>query len=277
MIINSYNLSRTFLAFGTLITLLFNSNYTLFGLDVTHLNNTLFDYNLFFLLKDNLFLAKTLSILVLSLVISGYYPRITGVLHWYVTFSFFLSSTVIDGGDHIATNLTLLLIPLTFLDTRSNHWSKINIKSETKKILFKSFYLLIAIQVCVIYLHSFIGKLGVEEWKNGTAVYYWFTHNHFGVNEYVLPLTTKILSNKFIVTFMTWGTLLLEFILAASIILNQNDKKRYKLLLIGIIFHFSIIVVHGLVSFFFVMTSALILYLLPFQKHYTLKQICISV
>ncbi|MFL0140302.1 hypothetical protein V2647_12895, partial [Tenacibaculum maritimum] len=192
-------IGRSLLAIGLLLTLTFNSNYTLFGLVVENHSNILFDYNLFSILKDNLVLAKTLSILVLITVILGFYPRVTGILQWYITYSFFMSADVVDGGDHIASNLTLLLIPLTLIDNNKNHWFENNTPNKIFTYLKNSIFLLISIQVCAIYLHAFIGKLFVEEWKNGTAIYYWLTHNHFGVNPIFKNLTISILSNKFIV------------------------------------------------------------------------------
>lgn len=273
MILNSYNIGRSLLATGLLLTLTFNSNYTLFGLVVENHSNILFDYNLFSILKDNLLLAKTLSILVLITVILGFYPRVTGILQWYITYSFFMSADVVDGGDHIASNLTLLLIPLTLIDNNKNHWFENNTPNKIFTYLKNSIFLLISIQVCAIYLHAFIGKLFVEEWKNGTAIYYWLTHNHFGVNPIFKNLTISILSNKFIVILITWGTLLLEFLLSSCILLSKNDKKRYLFLFLGIIFHFSIIIIHGLVSFFFTMSAALFLYLIPNNKNYLLKQL----
>jgi len=270
-------LSRTLLAIGLLLTITFNSNYTLFGLDIIHLDNPVFDYNLFYLLKENLWLAKTISIIILCVVISGFYPRITGILHWYITYSFFISADVADGGDHIAVNLTLLLIPITFFDKNKNHWFKnVSLTNKIQQIFYNSFFLLITIQICAIYLHSFVGKLFVNEWQNGTAVYYWLTHNHFGVNPSILSIVKQILSNKYSVTIITWGTLFFEFILSACIILNKDDKKRYLILLFGVLFHFSIMIFHGLVSFFFTMSAALILYLIPNNKNFKLKDLKIK-
>ena len=117
-----YGIARTSLAVGTLITLLFNSIPTLYAEhlynkmpDITGLGNL----NLFHLFGyDGLVYSKIIAILILLMVISGFYPRITGILHWYVSFSFFTSATIIDGGDQITAVLTLFLIPITLLDDR---------------------------------------------------------------------------------------------------------------------------------------------------------------
>jgi len=48
----------------------------------------------------------------------------------------------------------------------------------------------------------FVGKLFVEEWINGTAVYYWFTHSYFGVNPLFINPVRLVLSNDIIVLFI---------------------------------------------------------------------------
>jgi antimicrobial peptide system SdpB family protein len=275
IIINSYNLGRTILAIGTLLTLLVNSNYTLFGNQFISYNTTsIYDYTLFNLLENNLMIAKIISIVVLIIVISGYYPKLTGILHFYVTFSFFVACDIIDGGDHIASNLTLLLLPITLLDNSKNHWFKsLQIKNKVSLVVYCSFYLLICIQVSVIYFHAFVGKLYIEEWIDGTDTYYWFTHTYFGINDIFVDSVKYILSYPIIVVLITWGTLFFEFLLSSAIFMKKNNKIRYSLLVFGILFHFSILIIHGLVSFFFTMTAALILYLLPFNTNYKLQQI----
>jgi len=70
-----------------------------------------------------LVLMKWLAILVLLFVIIGYFQKIACLLHWWVSFSFLYSATIIDGGDQIASILTFLLIPICFLDNRKNHWN----------------------------------------------------------------------------------------------------------------------------------------------------------
>lgn len=269
MIINSYNISRSLLAFSTLITLVTNSDSVLFGNELLKDNlNGFTPYNLFYLFGDQyVWLSISLAVLILLITIIGVFPRITGILHWYVAYSFFLSCDLIDGGDHIAANLALFFIPLTLLDSSKNHW-KPNMETWNKNKDIRSvLILLLKLQVCVIYFHAFAGKLFVDEWANGTAVYYWFTHPYFGVHPSLLDTAIYLLSNEYIVSAITWGTLLLEFILASAILLSDFDwNKRRNILTLSLIFHLSIIFVHGLVSFFFVMASALVIYLVPQTK-----------
>ncbi|MCC2590089.1 hypothetical protein [Chryseobacterium sp. MFBS3-17] len=213
-----------------------------------------------------------MAIIGLIFVISGIYPKFTGIIHAYITYSFLSYCDVIDGGDHLASNLTLLLIPITLLDNSKNHWLKNGLlyrKNYYLKLIQKTFYTLIHIQVCSVYLHAFVGKLFIDEWLNGTAAYYWLTNKYFGVHVMFTDLTVKILSNEFVTTFVTWGTLLLEFALASFIFVSRKSlKRRFLLFIIAILFHFCIFIFHGLASFFMVMFAAATIYLIPKNINY---------
>lgn len=80
-----------------------------------------------------------------------------------------------------------------------------------------------------------------------------------------------LLKNPYLVTGMTWGTLLLEILLFMGIAISKSEPKRKYLLCLGIGFHFLIGLFFGLWTFFITMTGALILYLGPrdgFTKKY---------
>ncbi|WP_340067169.1 sporulation-delaying protein SdpB family protein [Ascidiimonas aurantiaca] len=262
---NTLGLARTLLALGTVFTLLVNSNAVLFNtLALNEKPSLLQGFGLFYLLKDYLVLAKTIAIFALLLVLSGYYPRYTGIIHWYISYSFFSSCNLIDGGDHITAVITFLLLPITITDSRKSHWDPpVYSKNTIRSILARSFLTLVKIQVCAIYFHSFVGKAAATEWVNGTATFYWLTHEYFGIHATLRPLFLWLLSNAFAVTIVTWGTLAVEFLLSAGIVLDKNSPKRKWFLITGILFHFSIVIVHGLASFFFAVSAGLILYLLP--------------
>jgi len=261
-------LARAILALGTLITLISNDISVLFPKNIAYpigINK----YSIFNLLDDHLFLAKIFSISILIVVILGIYPRFTAFFHWYVSWSFLTVSDVIDGGDHVTAVISLLLIPILLFDSRQNHWNqnfrKVNDFGST---ISSSFFFLIRIQVCVIYLHSMVGKLSVYEWVNGTATYYWLTHEYFGIHFFLRPFFEWFLGNPFFVSLITWGELVIEFLIAAAIVTCRENRLRYFFLVIGILFHFSIFIFHGLSSFFFAMLASLILYLVPNNFNY---------
>ncbi|MBC8033942.1 MAG: hypothetical protein H7Y03_07335, partial [Chitinophagaceae bacterium] len=104
-------LGRSILALGTLLTLLVNpvDNFMYQLEDGSLLNpalnipSAISKYNFFLLLGiEHVAVMKFLTVLILTLVISGFFIKITAVLHWWVCVSFLLFSSAIDGGDQIA-------------------------------------------------------------------------------------------------------------------------------------------------------------------------------
>ncbi len=257
-------IERASLAIALLLTLLFNSNETLFYFGLENQIPPRFNkYN--FISLYNLIdfhYAKYFSIFVLLIVISGYYPKIICFFHWWISYSFVTTSYVIDGGDQINSILTLLLIPICLTDNRKNHW----IKSENQNNNYLSnviaffVFLIIQLQIAVIYFNASVGKFNVPEWANGTAVYYWLTNQSFGMNEILSPIMIPLLSNAFFITFVTWGVLIFELFLFCCLFI-KNEKVIKCAFILGIVFHFFIFIFHGLVSFFFTMAAALLLFL----------------
>jgi antimicrobial peptide system SdpB family protein len=105
----------------------------------------------------------------------------------------------------------------------------------------------------------------MEEWLNGTVLYYWLIDPVVGLPDW-LRFMTPLLSSSFVV-LLTWGTLVLEIILFMALF---APKRWWKALLIsGIIFHAGIAVTMGLVTFGLAMFAGLILYLRPADEEFS--------
>lgn len=270
-------LSRSLLAFSLLITLLLaNPNHFFnptFQPNPSHNFLPITKISIFYLLYPHqLILAKIIAIIILLLTVLGVYPRYFCILHWYITFSFYASNFCLEGGDQVASILTLLFIPICIIDNRKNHWHKTQNTILDEGKIYKAFkinaylsYLCIRLQVGIIYLNSSIGKLKVDEWVNGTVLYYWFTEPVFGIPNFLYPFVMPIIENKFLLPVLTWSSLLLEFLLFLGILIDVKHRKL--LFLLGILFHFFIFVFHGLFSFSVVMVGALVIYLVPLDKY----------
>ncbi len=270
---NSIGLARAILALATLLTLVFNSALDLFLDGIADCDS--FQISIFCVLKDYPALAKGLSIFILLLVVSGWQPKATCIPHWWITYSFANSVATIDGGDHISTILTALLIPVCLTDFRKWHWHIIQQASpsllfSTRSIIAQTALFVIKIQISFIYLHSAVAKVSVKEWMDGTSLYYWFTHPVFGANNLVKPILSIIIYNDYLSTYLTWSVILFEFILFAGIFMSNRTSKVF--LVLGVLFHFSIFIIHGLFTFFLVMTAALILYFRPMSNFKTLSR-----
>lgn len=262
-----YGLARSVLALGSLITLAFTNIY--FYIDKQMLekaalnNNSLTRFSLFRVIDfDDQYLVQFLAILILLAVISGYFPKITGILHWWVSWSFNSSAILVDGGDQLAAVLTFLLVPVTLLDNRSNHWSKTKFNSTANTNLVANvFLLMICLQMSVVYLQAAVEKIyKINEWVSGTAIYYFMNDPLFGAPSWMLPIISPLLNSKF-VFFICWSVIILEFFLAAALVMDRQKKKI--LFYVAVLFHFLIIVNMGLFSFFCSMLGGLVIYLIP--------------
>lgn len=207
--------------------------------------------------------ARWLSIAILLLTASGWRPRVTGVLHWYVAWSLIANATIQDGGDQITAVLTLVLIPVTLTDPRRWHWQRPPEGSAagTGRVVAYACLILAQLQMAVLYFQASVAKLGVREWADGTAMFYWFRNPTFGAPGWLRPLTDAVTGSAISVSLLTWASIAVEFALAVAILLRPPAKRL--LLAAGLLFHDAIALTMGLISFDVAMSAGLLLYLLP--------------
>lgn len=273
---NVYGVGRSLMALATLLSLLANPLSQLFspsaGFEQGPTCTGLSRIGIFCVV-DDLRLAWIGAIVVLLAVISGWRPQVTGVAHWWVAMSFDRSATLVDGGDQIAANVALLLIPLTLTDPRKNHWMRPSEarrkREDALRLIGVSSLTVVAIQVAGIYFHSAMAKFGVAEWVDGTAMYYWLHHPVFGLPEWVQPVGQRLLANPFFVSVLTWTPLVVELCLAAGILLRRQYWRP--LLALGLALHGGIAVFMGLIPFAMVMWGALIIFLRPPERPFALR------
>lgn len=210
--------------------------------------------------------VRWLSIFALFVAASGWRPQFTAIPMWWVLFGNQASLTVVDGGDQIAAVLALLLIPHALTDRRKWHWSaSLRRRSNAHPygtLVAHAALVAIRVQVAYIYINACLAKLGVPEWLDGSAVYYWLRDPMFGPAGGLRPITDWLMARPIPVAAATWGTLLLEFALGISVLLPR--KVRFVLLPLGFSLHLGIAVAMGLWSFAFTMWGALLILLWPF-------------
>jgi antimicrobial peptide system SdpB family protein len=207
-------------------------------------------------------LARVVCIAVLVLTACGWRPRLTAVPHWYVAWSLIANATIQDGGDQITAVLTLLLIPVLLTDSRRWHWQPPPAGTgDVRRLVACAGLLLIQLQVAGLYFQAAVAKLGVPEWADGTAMFYWFRDQTFGAPGWLRPVTGLVTSSSVGVSLLTWSAVAIEFALAIAILLRPPAKRL--LLAVGLLFHDMIALTMGLVSFDLAMSGALLLYLLP--------------
>lgn len=266
---NVYGLARTALALSTLCTLLCSDTYTLFrpafGAPDYPFCEDLSQLSLFCMAgKGHLTVARWVSVILLITVATGWRPRFTGVLHWWVAYSLQTTATMLDGGDAVASILALLLLPVTLLDARRWHWDPPRQQGEWARLGAWSALCMIRLQMCIIYLNAGMAKLAVKEWADGTAMWYWMTDPAFGLPPWLEGLFRPILIHPLGVTLLTWGPILLEVALSFALVMHRRWWTT--LLILGILFHATIALLMGLGSFSLTMTAGLILYLRPLEN-----------
>ena len=272
---NVYGLARSMLAVATLLTLLANPAGQLFHPLIVD-DPGIFDrraidgLSLFLLAREHLVLAKIVAVIILLLVASGWRPRLTALPHWWVSYSFAASASVIDGGDLVAATLTLLLLPVALTDRRRSHWRGIGDGNLAESVAAQTGLMLIRFQVSVIYLFAALLKLRSEEWANGTALYYWWTHPKFGTWGPFRWLTDLVGPTRLVVP-LTWGVLVLELCLAFALLAPVRFRNR--LLPVAVLFHVGIALLHGLPTFALTMGAALVLYLRPVWRPFSLPEL----
>lgn len=111
------------------------------------------------------------------------------------------------------------------------------------------------VQVSVIYAVSVLEKLKVNEWLDGSVLYYWMVWSIYTVPDSI-GFVRQIFVVPIIAAASAWFTIILEALLAASIVTGYRFRRI--LLPLGTGFHGAIAVAMGLYNFWLSMSAALI-------------------
>lgn len=197
-------------------------------------------------------------IAILLIVASGISPRLTAVPHAWVSFSLNQSIALPDGGESVAQVITLLLIPVCLVDDRKWHWVQPErTYPPIARGVSAATSLMIRLQMAAIYLNSGIAKLATPAWLDGSAEYYIVRDKNFGTSGIVDPVMRWLTSYPLGSASITWGTILLECVLAVLIL--GTSRMRLLALIAGAGLHLAIILTIGLWSFSAIMIGGLLI------------------
>lgn len=279
---NVIGAARTLLALGTLLTLAVNSSATLFipvgNGQSTPVCRGIARHDLFCVADPHTEIARWGAAAILLVVLTGWRPRWTALPHAYVAFSVQNSVTVTDGGDQVTLVLTVLLLPLLLCDGRRNHWharepgrGTDGEAARAARFAGLAVLLLVKIQMAGIYFNSGVAKLGVREWADGTAMYYWLNDPTYGAPPWQHWFFDPFVEHGVTVALFSWGVIIGEVTLAAGLLLPRR-VQRY-LLVCAIAFHAGIALVMGLISFGFAMSAGCVLYLWPVGEPFPVRRL----
>jgi len=271
---NVYGFARTLLALGTASTLIFNETHILFrpgaGIPQFPVCKDVGVISIFCLGSGHLEIARWIAVGILLVIASGWRPRYTAIFHWWISFSFNASAITLDGGDQITAVLTLFILPIALTDSRKWHWQSVSCTASLstfeclRRVTALTALIAIRVQVAIVYFHAAIGKLSVEDWLNGTVLYYWLTDPRVGLANWSKAIV-PLFRTQF-VAIVTWSAICLELFLFMALVMPKAAWKY--LLRAGIAFHVAIALTMGLISFSMAMIAALVLYLRPFEEEF---------
>ena len=199
---------------------------------------------------------------ILGAVCLGLAPLVTGMLHAWASFSIATGIGLPDGGEHVAQVVTLLLVVLLIPDLRRVSWRWAPPASPQVLLgISMAAWWALRLQMAGIYLHSAIAKLGVEDWVNGSAMYYIVRDPSFGAAGPVGDLMRWVTTSPLGVAALTWGSIAVE--IAIALLLLHRGRARVLALGLAVALHAAIIVTIGLWSFGLVMIGAMVVAAAP--------------
>lgn len=276
---NVYGLSRSIIAISTALTLLFNDASIFFrpasGVGTSPFCSSTIP-SIFCTVPNNylyLNIVRWICVALLLVIASGWRPRLTGIIHWWIAYSLQTSALTIDGGEQVSAVFTLLMLPITLTDSRKWHWKSnvnqwdplINKHYIYFRLIALISFVIIRVQVAILYFNSFVAKLTDTDWINGTAVYYYAQNPMLGFPSLLKNIFNFVLTSNLVV-IPTWGTLLIQFLLFASLLAPQRYWKF--ILFTALFMHEIFAVMLGLISFSMVMGAILVLYLRPYKQEF---------
>ncbi|WP_250445561.1 sporulation-delaying protein SdpB family protein [Actinotalea sp. C106] len=201
-------------------------------------------------------IPTVIVIACLLLVVSGYVPRISGVLHLWATISISASISLPDGGEAVAQIVTLLLALILLTDDRTNHWHRtVRGTSRLLPLGWAAAHVL-RFQMVWVYVNASVSKTAVAEWQDGTAVYFTTLDPMFGTAGPLAPLFDLVATTPLGALAMAWGAIVVEMLIA--VLLIGPRRLRPFAFWLAVLLHGSFIAMIGLWSFALIMIGAVL-------------------
>jgi antimicrobial peptide system SdpB family protein len=201
--------------------------------------------------------AAVVEVLALLVVATGILPRYTCVLHAYMSVSFVGVLALPDGGDLIATSLSLLLVFVYVGDPRLWHWGRGESTSPVFRGISKGAQFAIRVQVAFIYFQSATAKFAVDTWADGSQMYYVTREEMFGASGPLGDVARALTSAPVVTLASSWGAIALELCIVVLIFIPKPGAAKVAIAL-AIALHVMIIALIGIGSFGLIMIGAVL-------------------
>lgn len=142
------------------------------------------------------------------------------------------------------------IISLTLPFVIITHFFEIfSYNSSITTTIFRLSRLGIMVQICIVYLFSFLYKINDTVWLNGTAIYYTLRIDSYLMSDFNIPLT----KSAFFVKTSTYFTLLTELLIP---LLAWFKRTKTIILLFGFLLHIGIYLFMRIEDFSWVMIAS---------------------
>lgn len=204
-------------------------------------------------------------IALLALVVVGFLPAVTSVVHAWIAVSLSTGLALPDGGDSVAAIVCIIMVFIAVSDNRLWAWK---LKDEpigpTARGIGFAGVVALRIQVAIVYLNSAFAKFSVEDWANGSAEYYVSRSYMFGSAGFVGESLRVLTSNPLLLATITWGVLLCE--IAIGLCILQGLTGRKVAFALALLLHSGIILSIGLWSFGMIMIAFVGMAAMPTER-----------
>jgi antimicrobial peptide system SdpB family protein len=204
-------------------------------------------------------LLNLIALALLLVVASGFLPRYTTVLHFWVSLSIGQSISLPDGGEAVAQVVTFFLVLACADDRRKWHWEKSTADGREGTFwhgIAWAGWWGVRLQVAYVYLNSAVAKLPVGPWAEGSATYYVARMENFGAAGLFADLFRWATGITVIALLSAWGTILAETVIAFFLL--RRDSRQAVAGVISACLHVLIVLQIGIVSFGFIMVGAVL-------------------
>lgn len=175
-------------------------------------------------------------------------PWLSSIVIWFLTVNLFLKGALFFTGGEVLINF--MLFYLIFIQETNKH-SKNYLLQNT---INNTFYVILLIQICVLYFFSAFWKFFDSNWINGYAMFYISKIGTFSSGWLAAIFKDNLLLSKII----TYTVLLYQ---GSFMLIVWIKKLKIPFLILGTIFHLTISFGMGIFTFGLIMSLSYLLFL----------------
>jgi hypothetical protein len=188
------------------------------------------------------------------------WPKISAVLVYFFTVNLFLKGSFMFTGGEVLCSILLFYMMFIHLPAKDSKYSFF------QNLMNNTFYWIMLIQICMVYLFSFWYKLYDENWLNGEAMMYIARIDHFSSE----AMRWMFADNVSLSILATYATLLYQGLFPIAVWIR---KIKLPFLLVGVAIHLAISFLMGLFAFGMIMILVYILFLQNEHIHWIKRKI----